>query len=224
MGSAQCGSANAGISVTGAGGTAQSRDPQSGLVSRGALFPNGEINFDAVELEVTGLHAFADMPSVYTRFTERGMVPMTFVCDPPDAAAGTTSTPIPGEVKFDPRATSPTLGGPDISVTTDTRLKFKFDGAVQLPAVVADIAIPIRQAGTTRPREDARHIEITALGPDPILATGSGAPAEQLRSRPGRTSGMSVTGELAPRVAEGLRGSGMTAAIVIQVQSPRPSS
>lgn len=110
----------------------------------GALLPNDETDFDAVELALTGLHAFADMPSVYTRFTERGMLPMTFVYDPPDAATGTTSTPIPGEVKFDPRATLPTLGGPDISVTTDTRLKIKFDGAVQLPAVVADIAIPIR--------------------------------------------------------------------------------
>ena len=52
-------------------------------------------------------------------------------------------TPIPGEVRFEPRATLPTLGGPDISVTTDTRLKIKFVGAVPLPVVVSNIAIPI---------------------------------------------------------------------------------
>ena len=109
----------------------------------GALLPHDETDFGAVELDLTGLHAFADMPSVYTQFTERGMVPMTFVYDPPDAATGTTSTPIPGEVRFDPRAKLPMLGGPDISVTTHTVLKVKFDGAVQLPVVVADIAIPI---------------------------------------------------------------------------------
>jgi hypothetical protein len=122
----------------------------------GALLPDDETDFDAVELDLTGLHAFADMPSVYTRFTERGMVPMTFVFDPPDAATGTTSTPIPGEVNFDARATLPTFGGPDISVTTDTRLKIKFDGAVQLSAVVADIAIPIRSLLTILHGSDCR--------------------------------------------------------------------
>lgn len=109
----------------------------------GALLPDGETDFGAVELDLTGLHAFADMPSVYTKFTDRGMMPMAFVYDPPDAATGTTPTPLPGEVRFAPRATLPTLGGPDISVTTDTRLKIRLDGTVQLPAVVADIAIPI---------------------------------------------------------------------------------
>ena len=63
--------------------------------------------------------------------------------DPPDAATGVTSTPTPGEVRFDPRATLPTLGGPDISVTTDTLLMMSFEGAVPLPVVVSDVSIPI---------------------------------------------------------------------------------
>jgi hypothetical protein len=109
----------------------------------GALLPSEESEFTAVELDVAGLHAFAAMSSVRTEFSERGMVPMTFVYDPPKAATGTTSIPRPGEVRFEPLATLPTLGGPDISVTTDTRLKMAFEGAVQLPVVVTEIAIPI---------------------------------------------------------------------------------
>jgi hypothetical protein len=65
----------------------------------GALLSSDETGFNAVELDVTGLHSFADMPSVRVKMSEWGRVPMSFVYDPPDAATGTTSTPIPGEVR-----------------------------------------------------------------------------------------------------------------------------
>jgi len=109
----------------------------------GALLSSDETEFNTVELDVTGLHSFAGMPSIHVEMSERGRVPMSFVYDPPDAATGTTSTPIPGEVRFAPRATLPTLGGPDISVTTDTRLMMYFDGALPLPVVMSDVSIPI---------------------------------------------------------------------------------
>ena len=85
--------------------------------------PSDETEFNAVELDVTGLHAFADMPSVRVEMSDWGKTPTSFVYDPPDARNWVDTTPLPGEVRFDPLATLPTFGGPDISVTTNTRLR-----------------------------------------------------------------------------------------------------
>lgn len=109
----------------------------------GALLASDEVEFNTVELDLTGLHSFADMPSVKVKMPEWGRSPMSFVYDPPGAATGVTSTPIPGEVRLDPRATLPAFGGPDITVTTDTRLRMSFEGSVPLSVVVSDISIPI---------------------------------------------------------------------------------
>lgn len=136
----------------------------------GATLPSEETEFNAVELDVAGLHAFAAMPSVHTKVTKRSIVPMTIVYDPPKAATGTTSTPRPGEVRLEPRATLPTPDGQDISITTDTRLKVTFAGAVKLPVVVADIAIPIGNLLTIMCGSDCRVRRLTVS-----TATGQSA-------------------------------------------------
>jgi hypothetical protein len=122
----------------------------------GALLSSAETEFNAVEMNVTGLHSFADMPSVHLEMSEWGRTPMSFVYDPPDAATGSTSTPIPGEVRFDPVATLPAFGGPDISVTTDTRLVMSFEGAIPLPVVVSEVSIPITSLLTILHGADCR--------------------------------------------------------------------
>ncbi|UQX10661.1 HEPN domain-containing protein [Candidatus Mycobacterium methanotrophicum] len=109
----------------------------------GALFPDDETEFDVVTLDVTGLHAFAKLPSVRTELPETGMTPMQWVYDPPDAAEGGVSTPGAGKVRFEPLASIPTLGGPDIVLTTGTRLKLAFDHALPLSTMVSTVAIPI---------------------------------------------------------------------------------
>ncbi|SIG32066.1 HEPN domain-containing protein [Mycobacteroides abscessus] len=112
----------------------------------GALFPDDETEFDAVTLDVTGLHAFANLPSVHTELPDTGMTPMKWVYDPPDAAEGVVSTPATGKVRFEPLASIPTLGGPDIVLTTGTRLKMAFDHPLPLSTVVSTVAIPIATA------------------------------------------------------------------------------
>ncbi|WP_133147316.1 HEPN domain-containing protein [Mycolicibacterium novocastrense] len=131
----------------------------------GALLSSDDTGFNKVELDVTGLHSFADMPSVRVEMAEWGKVPMSFVYDPPDAAAGATSTPIPGEVRFDPRATLPAFGGPDISVTTDTRLMMSFEGGVPLPVVVSDVSIPITSLLTILHGADCRVRRLSVSTP-----------------------------------------------------------
>lgn len=131
----------------------------------GALFSSDDTGFNKVELAVTGLHSFADMPGVRVEMAEWGKVPMSFVYDPPDAATGATSTPIPGEVRFDPRATLPAFGGSDISVTTDTRLMMSFAGAVPLPVVVSDVSIPITSLLTILHGADCRVRRLSVSTP-----------------------------------------------------------
>ncbi|MGD1239271.1 HEPN domain-containing protein [Mycobacterium seoulense] len=131
----------------------------------GALLSSDETEFNTVELDVTGLHSFADMPSVHVEMSEWGRAPMSFVYDPPDAATGATSTPIPGEVRFDPRATLPSFAGPDISVTTDTRLMMSFEGAVPLPVVVSDVSIPITSLLTILHGADCRVRRLSVSTP-----------------------------------------------------------
>jgi hypothetical protein len=140
----------------------------------GALFSSDATEFQSVALDVTGLHKFADMPSIHVEIPERGMVPMTWVYEPPDAATGTTSTPLSGEVRFDAQPTLPTLGGPDISVTTGTRLKLSFEGAVPLSVVVSDIAIPITSLMTILHGADSRvrRLTVSTLAGDSADAYG----------------------------------------------------
>ena len=114
----------------------------------GALFPDDETEFDVMTFDVTGLHAFADLPSVHIELPDTGMTPMRWVYDPPDAAEGIVSTPAAGKVRFEPLASMPSLGGPDIVVTTGTRLKLAFDHALPLSTMVSSVAIPIATALT----------------------------------------------------------------------------
>ncbi|MGV0838072.1 HEPN domain-containing protein [Mycolicibacterium thermoresistibile] len=114
----------------------------------GALFPDDETEFDTVTLDFTGLHEFANLPSVRTELPDTGMTPMRWVYDPPGAAEGVLSIPAPGKVRFEPLASIPTLGGPDIVLTTGTRLKLAFDNALPLPTVVSTVAVPIATALT----------------------------------------------------------------------------
>ncbi|MDO2981397.1 MULTISPECIES: HEPN domain-containing protein [Mycobacteriaceae] len=109
----------------------------------GALFPDHDTEFDGVTLDVTGLHAFADLSAVSTVLPDTGMTPMQWVYDPPDAVEGVVSTPTAGKVRFEPLASMPSLGGPDIVLTTGTRLKLAFDHAIPLPAMISTVAIPI---------------------------------------------------------------------------------
>lgn len=122
----------------------------------GAHFPSDQTEFSAVTLDMTGLHRFAALPSIRVEMPERGMVPLRWVYDPPDAATGSTSAPLPGQVRLDPLATMPTLGGPDVSVTSNTRLKLEFEGALPLSDVMSDIAIPMTSLLTILSGTDCR--------------------------------------------------------------------
>ncbi len=73
----------------------------------GALFPDDGTEFDAVTLDVTGLHAFANVTSVHTESPDTGMTPMKWVYDPPDAVEGAASTPAAGRVRFEPAGGNP---------------------------------------------------------------------------------------------------------------------
>ncbi|MDZ4232573.1 MAG: hypothetical protein U1C73_02160 [Dietzia sp.] len=68
----------------------------------GALFRDEETEFDVVTLDVTGLHAFADLPSVHTELPDTGMTPMRWVYDPPDAAEGLCRLPRRGRCGSSP--------------------------------------------------------------------------------------------------------------------------
>lgn len=112
----------------------------------GALFPDDGTEFDAVTLDVTGLHAFANVTSVHTESPDTGMTPMKWVYDPPDAVEGAASTPAAGGCGSNQLAAIPTLGGPDVVLTTGTRLKLAFDQALPLSMMVSAVAIPIATA------------------------------------------------------------------------------
>lgn len=112
----------------------------------GAQFPDDETEFDTVTLDVTGLHAFANLSSVHIELPDTGMTPMKWVYDPPDASEGVVSIPATGTARFEPLASTPTLGGPDIALTTGTRLKLVFDQSLPLSTIVSAVAIPIATA------------------------------------------------------------------------------
>lgn len=97
-------------------------------------------------LDVNGLHAFANLPSVHTELPDTGMTPMRWVYDPPDAAEGVVSIPAVGNVRFEPLASMPTIGGPDIALTTGTRLKLAFNHPLPLVTMVSAVEIPIATA------------------------------------------------------------------------------
>jgi len=78
------------------------------------------------------------------------------VYDPPDVATGLTSAPLSGAVRLEPLVTLPTLGGPDVRITSDTRLKMEFDGGLPLPRVVSDIATPMTSLLTILSGTDCR--------------------------------------------------------------------
>lgn len=169
----------------------------------GALLSSDETEFNAVELDVAGLHSFADMPSVHMEMPEQGTVPLSFVYDPPDVATGTTLTPISGKVQLAPLATMPTLGGPDITVTTDTRLAVSFEGAVPLPVVVSDVSIPIaslltilhgvecrvRRLNVTTPAADSANVYGHIIDP-----AAPRDPAGELLTTLGRAGGADFIG------------------------------
>lgn len=132
----------------------------------GAHFPSDQTEFSAVTLDITGLHGFAALPSIRVEMPERGMVPLRWVYDPPDAATGSTSAPLPGQVRLDPLATMPTLGGPDVSVTSNTRLKLEFDGTLPLSEVISDISIPMTSLLTLLSGTDCRVRGLTVSTPE----------------------------------------------------------
>lgn len=109
----------------------------------GAHLPDDETTFTSVTLDVTGLHAFADLRSIRIEPPTSGMTPLRWVLDPPDGVEGVATTPAAGTVRFSPTASIPTLGGPDIAVTTGTNLEVSFDETFPLSTTVSAIAIPL---------------------------------------------------------------------------------
>lgn len=132
----------------------------------GGHFPSDQTEFGTVTLDMTGLHGFSALPSIRVEMPDKGMVPLRWVYDPPDAAVGSTSAPLPGKVRLDPLATMPTLGGPDVSVTSNTRLKLEFEGTLPLSDVMSGIAIPMTSLLTILSGTDCRVRGLTVSTPE----------------------------------------------------------
>ncbi|KXO99404.1 Uncharacterised protein (plasmid) [Tsukamurella tyrosinosolvens] len=109
----------------------------------GTQFPDEDVGFTSVTLDVTGLHRFADLPSVHPELPEQGLFPMRWVLDPPDAVVGSTEIPHKGSVTLAPAVRSSPPGRRDVQITTDTVVRFGLDQGARLPEVVSDLAIPM---------------------------------------------------------------------------------